>query len=67
MSAETDARPADLHSKPLPFPKTERQAEFMALADRLAAFAAERAPSTTARARSRTRRSTSFGRAATWR
>src|SRR5215213_5986834 len=44
MSAETDPRPADLYSKPLPFPKTERQAEFMGLADRLAAFAAERAP-----------------------
>ncbi len=27
-----------------PYPKTERQAEFMALADRLAAYAAERAP-----------------------
>lgn len=34
----------DLRSLPLPFPKTERQAECMALADRLAAVAAERAP-----------------------
>jgi alkylation response protein AidB-like acyl-CoA dehydrogenase len=34
---------AELRSRPLPFPKTERQAEFMALAERLAATAAERA------------------------
>jgi alkylation response protein AidB-like acyl-CoA dehydrogenase len=34
----------DLRSLPLPYPKTERQAEYMALADRLGAFAAERAP-----------------------
>ena len=33
-------------SSTLPYPKTERQAEFMALADRLAVSAAERAPET---------------------
>jgi alkylation response protein AidB-like acyl-CoA dehydrogenase len=33
----------DLYSKPLPYPKTERQAELMALAERLAASAGERA------------------------
>jgi alkylation response protein AidB-like acyl-CoA dehydrogenase len=44
MTATTDAQSTDLRSKPLPFPKTERQTEFMALAERLGAFAAERAP-----------------------
>lgn len=46
MSTETAAPLTlpDLRSLPLPFPKTERQAECMALADRLAAFAAERGP-----------------------
>ena len=42
MTSEATA-PPDLRSLPLPYPKTDRQAEFMALADRLAASAAERA------------------------
>jgi alkylation response protein AidB-like acyl-CoA dehydrogenase len=37
------ARPTDLHSRPLPFPKTERQAEFMELAERLAVTAHQHA------------------------
>ena len=43
MSSSTAAPPVDLRSLPLPYPKTERQAELMALAERLGAFAAERA------------------------
>jgi len=43
MSAETVAPPTESRSLPLPYPKTERQAELMALAERLGAFAGERA------------------------
>jgi alkylation response protein AidB-like acyl-CoA dehydrogenase len=43
MTSSPAAPPTDLRSLPLPYPKTERQAEFMALAERLGAFAAERA------------------------
>ncbi len=43
MTSEPTALLADLSSKPLPYPKTERQAEFMALAERLAASASARA------------------------
>ena len=43
MSSESAAPPTDLRSLPLPFPKTERQAECMALAEKLGSFAAERA------------------------
>ena len=43
MSTDAAAPPAESRSLPLPYPKTERQAEFMALAERLGAFAAERA------------------------
>ncbi|MDQ3306442.1 MAG: acyl-CoA/acyl-ACP dehydrogenase, partial [Actinomycetota bacterium] len=39
-----DGRPAPSPGDRPPYPKTERQAEFMALADRLAAVAAENAP-----------------------
>ena len=43
MSTDAPARPTDLHSRPLPFPKTERQAEFMELAERLAVIAHQHA------------------------
>jgi alkylation response protein AidB-like acyl-CoA dehydrogenase len=43
MSSSPDAPRADLSSKPLPYPKTDRQAEFMALADRLAVVASAHA------------------------
>src|SRR5688572_20086811 len=43
MSTDPTAPAVDLSSKPLPYPKTERQAEFMALAERLAASAGARA------------------------
>jgi alkylation response protein AidB-like acyl-CoA dehydrogenase len=43
MSTETAAPPTESRSLPLPYPKTERQAACMALAERLGAFAAERA------------------------
>ena len=47
MTVTTEAAAAETGSRagyPHPYPKTERQAEFMALADHLAAHAAERAP-----------------------
>jgi len=44
MTAQSSAPAPELRSKPLPYPKTARQAEIMALADRLAAFAAQHAP-----------------------
>jgi alkylation response protein AidB-like acyl-CoA dehydrogenase len=43
MSSSSAASPVDLSSMPLPYPKTERQAEFMALADRLAVTASAHA------------------------
>lgn len=43
MSTDAPAPPLQLQSKPLPYPKTERQAEFMALAERLAEIAAAHA------------------------
>ncbi|MCC7371143.1 MAG: acyl-CoA/acyl-ACP dehydrogenase [Chloroflexi bacterium] len=51
MSTDAPARPTDsdfdgdldLQSRPLPYPKTDRQAEFMALAERLAVGASQRA------------------------
>jgi alkylation response protein AidB-like acyl-CoA dehydrogenase len=43
MSLHAAMPTVDLSSKPLPYPKTERQAELMALAERLAASAGARA------------------------
>ncbi|MGE3272146.1 MAG: acyl-CoA dehydrogenase family protein, partial [Chloroflexota bacterium] len=43
MSTDAPARPTDLNSSPLPYPKTARQAEFMALAERHAETASQHA------------------------